>query len=1063
MNKNTKSINWLRHRLIGLIIALMLLTAITMLIIFLLFREQQETNKASQNILTTMTFAAELRKSSDNLSRFALSYLASQDTFYKERYHQELSIRKGQIPRPSNYIGGHWETTYLNDSSITPNENALAISFKQRVLNSGIPERQVSTLLEIEALSDTLSKLEVKLFLALENRSLPTKEAIHRLLDPLSDYGLIKSEIVKNIDRFYRNEILLHDIDLEQNDTISNKLIIILTILIVFTILIFALIVVTVLHINQHKVKELEEEISERKNAERKLSNNHIKLINAQRIANFASWEYDSETQSVIWSDQIYDLLEIEGKPQIVWYSLDTDAHKHFKSEMPETTVSYLDFIHPEDKASVLQVAKEQLKAVQSHRANYRLKLKNGKVKYISSVTEVKRNEDSLIITGVLKDITKDKISAIKLKNSHKELLRINTQLQEKEKELNKTNQELYAHKNKLETLIEQKTKELMFSQDLLNAFFKELPLGVVLFDKKGKVKETNPISMQLLNMPKEEILSHDISEWVITNNNSELLSPDQFPVVQALRENKPISNKEIGIKRPDGSLIWMNCHVAVLSEEYGGGVLLIYADISEKKKIEQDIIHAKEQAEKAYKSKSQFLSNMSHEIRTPLHAIIGFAELLGSKIEDKQLKHYASTIQSAGKNLSSLINDILDLAKIEAGKISLTNELIDLLQFKKELRSLFTLKASEKDLMLEIKLTSSVPRYVLIDELRLRQILFNLISNAIKFTAKGHVTVTINAKEITEDTISLHLTVKDSGKGINQDKLNEIFDDFSQESEEVSKNFGGTGLGLSITRRLVNLFNGEISVKSNIGIGSTFEIVLPEIEISPNTLTLTSLSSSKTVDLSKVCILVVDDNNDNRNLMVEHLRDLNAKILVAKNGLEATEQAESQKPDLILMDIKMPVMDGYQAAKLIINNETTAHIPIIACTASAFSQVENHILQVGFKGYLRKPVLKKDLIEELSKHLTHTPLTDGEKIIPKKNIQERFKQEIMPAWENFKATKIKNSKINLAKKIVEIAKRLDNKHLEKIGTDLTEAIYEFDVAKTNMLINKIEALINND
>ncbi|MHA7109000.1 ATP-binding protein [Sunxiuqinia elliptica] len=1061
---NRKNIIRLRGRLVLVTIVLILLTATSMSLVFILLKRQQKAHNYSQSILTTMTFAVELRKSSDNLSRFAFAYLSSQDTFYKKCYFEELSIRKGEIPRPANYAGGHWETTLLTDSSDTHYKDQPIASYEERLIASGIPKKYRNILSEIEDLSDSLAVYEKDLFEKTDNQSLSSQNAIQLFLNPTNKINHLKSEIVKKLDQFYHSEIQLYDNELEKSNDTIRQLTTILAILILFSIVTFVLILTMVFRISQYKLKGLEKEITERKKIQTKLEKNHLQLTNAQRVANFASWEYNSEQKVIVWSNQIYELLEIETKdgipPKLTW---DNPLLSHPSSTKKSNTLNFLDFIHPEDRSAVLQIANNQQKDINSHQAHYRLKLKNGKVKYISSVTEVKKDATSIIITGVLKDITNEKISEIKLKNSHKELLKANIQLQAKEKELNKANSELNRHKNHLEELVEQRTKELTYSKDILNALFKELPLGIALFDATGQATEMNPLASKIFQLPEDEIIQRETAAWNIIDKNHKPLALEDFPVMRVLKDKKPILNEDIGIINNDGTLLWFSCNFATLSDEFGGGAILVYTDISEKKKIEQDIIHAKEQAEKAYKSKSRFLSNMSHEIRTPLHAIIGFAELLDAKIEDKQLKHYASTIQSAGKNLSSLINDILDLAKIEAGKISLTNELIDLHQFKKELKSLFTLKASEKDLMLEIKLTSSVPRYVLIDELRLRQILFNLISNAIKFTAKGHVTVTINAKDITEDTISLHLTVKDSGKGINQDKLNEIFDDFSQESEEVSKNFGGTGLGLSITRRLVNLFNGEISVKSNIGIGSTFEIVLPEIEISPNTLTLTSLSSSKTVDLSKVCILVVDDNNDNRNLMVEHLRDLNAKILVAKNGLEATEQAESQKPHLILMDIKMPVMDGYQAAKLIINNETTAHIPIIACTASAFSQVENHILQVGFKGYLRKPVLKKDLIEELSKHLTHTPLSDEEKIIPKKNIQERFKQEIMPAWENFKATKIKNSKINLAKKIVEIAKRLDNKHLEKIGTDLTEAIYEFDVAKTNMLINKIEALINND
>lgn len=1050
-------------RLNSLVAILSLFFLIFLGTLCVLINEEKLINQRSQNYLRAMRLAEELKRSSDNLSRFALSYLSTGDSFFKERYVQEQQLRRGDMPYPQRYRGGHWETSYFIETLDTLVKETTNGSYHHRLVSSGISNEQYESLQKAELLLDSLSAFETALFFQLENGTLNSQEATKLLIDPFSEGSIIKFQIVKKIDQFFTQGTSSYNIDLTNLKRGNSNLILLLISLLLINIYIFIRIIITVIQAKLNKLKELQSEIAERKKVEQKLLKSQINHINAQRLANFGSWEYDFEKEEIIWSEQVLLILGLDITAELtLWPSNSDIARNNYSPKNTENLFYFMDFVHPDDRELLIQTIDKQREQFHTLHLNYRLKLKNGEIKHINATIEAIQNNGNTFLTGVIKDVTELKNAAIKIENSHRKQLNFNIQLLQKEKELQLINEELNEYKIYLENMVQKKTKELMYSNDLLNALFKELPLGVTLFNKDGQVVETNPITSKLLKMTNEEITTQKLEEWIGLDKNLNPLPPEEFPIAKTLSQRKPVKNQEIATRTADGSLLWFNCNATVISEEYGGGGILIYSDITDNKRIEQEIIHAKDQAEKANRSKSQFLSNMSHEIRTPLLAIIGFAELLDAKIKDKQLKHYVSTIQAAGKNLSSLINDILDLAKIEAGKISLSNELVDLHQFKKELKSLFILKASEKDLKLEIKLTSNTPRYILIDELRLRQILFNLISNAIKFTHKGHVTVVIDAKCIAEETISLQLTVEDTGKGISHDKLSEIFDDFCQENEEVSKNFGGTGLGLSITHRLVNLFNGKISVNSNVGIGSTFEVILPEIKTSSNTSILSSHSPSKVIDLSNYCILVVDDNNDNRNLMEEHLKELNAQILLAKNGLEATEQAITRKPHLILMDIKMPIMDGYQAAKLIFNNETTAHIPIIACTAFAFSQVEDHILQAGFKGYLRKPILKKDLIEELSKHLTDITHNDEIKIIPEKEIQEKFKHEIRPAWDSFKTTKIKNSKINLAKKVIEIAKTTDNKQLEKIGTNLLEAIFEFDVARTNILLNKVGALIND-
>ncbi|MFV0590675.1 MAG: ATP-binding protein [Draconibacterium sp.] len=1055
------------RKLTNFVVLLCLLIVVTLVTLILFFNEQRSTNTSSHNYLRAMKYAEELRRSSDNLSRFALSYLATQDTFFKERYFQELNLRRGHSSFPSMYKGGHWETSYIAESSDLTDTSSENIPYLERLQNSGLTSNHLEALIKLESLSDSLSILETNLFFQIESHSLDPAEAVKLLIGPTSNCNKIKYRIVKDIDNFFGTETIRYNADLDENKQISNNLISLLIALLVFNVYIFIRIITIVTRISNHKLNQLHKEISERKRAEECLLKNQINLINAQRIANFGSWEYDFGNKEVVWSDQVLKILGIDDKavpsPILLWD--DTRTSKRQTSSNNENIFYFMDFVHPEDKTQLIQDVKEQQKKLHSDHSNFRIKQKSGDIRYINSTIEITQNNDNTLITGVLKDVTEQRIAAIKLENSYSELQDANNQLKQKEHELKNINKELNKHKISLEKLNKKTTKELMYSKDMLDVFFKELPMGVTLFDNQGQVVETNPITTQLLKMTKEEISSYKLDEWIGLDSNLNPLAPEEFPIAKALKEQKPIINQEVAMRDRSGALIWFNCNTTVISEEYGGGGLILYSDITEKKHFEQEMINAKEQAEKAYLAKSLFLSNMSHEIRTPLHAIIGFTELLKAQIKEPKLAGYTKTIHSASKNLLMLINDILDLAKIEAGKISLNNSNINLQQFKTELFDLFNLNASKKGLELKIKLDNKAVQNIWIDELRLRQIMHNLISNAIKFTSKGSVCVMIDTTEVTDQNCTLLLTVEDTGKGIDKNKLSEIFENFSQESEDISQEFGGTGLGLSITSRLVDLFQGHITVDSKIGEGTKFQITIPNIkplELSP--MISKKQKSLLTCDFNQAKVLVVDDNDDNRNLLIEYLIEFNATVLEAKNGFEAIEQAENQTPDLILMDIKMPGMNGHEANKRLHSSNITRNIPVVACTASAFLQDENKKLSTGFKGYLRKPILKKDLIEELSKHLdskkTNAIIFNS---ILDTETKEVFRNDIATSWENFKTTKVRNSKIMLAKEITESGERLNNENIIKIGEELSNAISEFDVTKTNSLVRKIENMIENN
>lgn len=404
--------------------------------------------------------------------------------------------------------------------------------------------------------------------------------------------------------------------------------------------------------------------------------------------------------------------------------------------------------------------------------------------------------------------------------------------------------------------------------------------------------------------------------------------------------------------------------------------------EIEKRKKVELELIElnkklllANHEAQSATKAKSNFLSNMSHEIRTPMNSILGFAELLDEKIEDSKLKSFVKTIRSAGENLLVLINDILNLSKIESGKLEIINKATLIKKIFDEMMSIFTLQAEQKGLHLELSLDKKMPEVILIDAHRLKEILINLIGNALKFTDEGYIKIIV--KVINTDkhhnTIDLVIKIKDSGIGIPHDAQDKIFSMFEQQDNQDARKYGGTGLGLAISKKLALLMNGSLDVQSDVGQGSTFTLTLNHLEIASlhdNDGNDDYLTNYNLVDFEEAVILVADDIEQNRRLIKESFSDTHISIIEAVNGQEAIEKVNSTSVDLILMDIRMPVLDGYSSAKII---KEHFDIPIIALTASIMKEDLIKIKEHRFDGYLKKPVSKNELYSELSKFLKHT------------------------------------------------------------------------------------------
>ncbi|MDB5278677.1 MAG: hybrid sensor histidine kinase/response regulator [Ferruginibacter sp.] len=428
-----------------------------------------------------------------------------------------------------------------------------------------------------------------------------------------------------------------------------------------------------------------------------------------------------------------------------------------------------------------------------------------------------------------------------------------------------------------------------------------------------------------------------------------------------------------------DSSYAHINSRGYIIKNEANKAVRMIGSiqDITERKKAELETEQARIEAEEARKTQEQFLANMSHEIRTPMNGVIGMTQLLSATNLNEDQKEFVENIQQSTGNLMAIINDILDLTKIVAGKITLVQKDYLFADLITNCIKMNQYRADEKGILLHCTIDENIPPVLSGDPYRLNQILLNLVSNAIKFTHKGEVNVIINLQEQSDESVALEFIVSDTGIGIAADKIDSIFERFMQVSGDSTRKYGGTGLGLTITKQLIQLLGGSITVRSHQHEGSTFSFYLTLLkgkqQSGDNPARGETSEPNLRNALAGIHILLVEDNLVNQKVAVKLLESQGATVEVANHGKEAIELLKDIRADIILMDIQMPEMDGYEATKIIRYQmpEEVSKLPIIAMTASALISDQKKCLFAGMNDYIAKPYQAIDLYKKILQQLT--------------------------------------------------------------------------------------------
>lgn len=641
-----------------------------------------------------------------------------------------------------------------------------------------------------------------------------------------------------------------------------------------------------------------------------------------------------------------------------------------------------------------------------------------------------------------------------------------------KQKEIEK---ELNIYQEKLEQLVVTRTSELKNTISILNSTIESTSEGIVVVNSDNVITKYNKRFLEFWNFKEEDINNNDwnviIEELINLTVNPEI-GRERIRVVNQTKELSDTYQFEL----KDGRIVERTTVPQLIEGEIVGRVWN-YKDITERATFVKELQKAKEFAENANSAKGIFLANMSHEIRSPLNAVIGFSSLLHSQLERTDLKEYVDSIKTSGQTLLNLINDILDLSKIEAGKMHIHNAPVNFRALIIETEQIFTIKTNEKQINVINDFQENFPVSLEFDELRLRQILINLIGNAVKFTDSGFIKIKLSHKLKNSNIADISISIIDSGIGISDEHLEKIFDNFQQQEDQDNRKYGGTGLGLAITKRLIELMNGKISLTSTVNEGSTFTIIFKDVKISKQ---LAPEIISKRININQIKfssskVLIIDNDPMILLMFKSFFKGSGIKIFTAKSGIDGNKAIAKEKFDLIILDILMPDMDGFETLDLFKKNSFVKDIPVISMTASSTFQKFSDDKRIKlFNGQLNKPFMLEDIYIELTKYLPYKTIENNELKFEKnvfslvhKNdaclspeIISYFEESVSPLWENLQQRPSMSKADEMAKVVLKIGNKYKSDAIIAYGNEISFCVINFDIEKLKLTLNKYPDLL---
>jgi len=787
-------------------------------------------------------------------------------------------------------------------------------------------------------------------------------------------------------------------------------------------------------------------DISALKNAEAALRQSEADLINAQEIAGMGSWELDLEKNVAKWSRNLCRI-----------YGYDDDTQPSYEK--------FLQLVHPEDKCIIEEMSTVLEMTRMPVSRDLRIVRPDGKILWINdSVVPVYRHNRLTSLKGVNIDIT--------------------------------------SKKEADELILKQKNR--------LNAIINSIPDIFFVVDSKGYFLEYYCSTPEILLIPEDKVIGSCILD-VFSPADGEL---HLSKVHEALSLNQlityeysltmgtsvtywegrigPIESDTVSIvirnitkrREAENKVKELNANLELRIRERTEQLetlnMNLRTEIEERNKAEIEMAIARKEAEDANRAKSVFLANMSHEIRTPMNAILGYAELLGSLISGQPQTEYLASIKSSGRTLLTLINDILDLSKIEAGKMELEYEYISTASYFPDCARIFEFKVLEKGLELVTSISEITPASILIDSVRLRQVILNLISNALRFTDKGRISLNVMTENFRELSYTanyengicdLVIEVVDTGIGIDSEFHKAIFGSFFQVRGRTGR--GGTGLGLAISQRLVEMMNGSIDVRSEAGSGTRFIVRIPDLRYDRNPGKLFGQSSIGQDDIvfEKATILIVDDIYDNRKFLIDALGRSGFSVFEAEDGPAALDFLDKIRPDLIISDIRMPVMTGFELLEKIHADERLKQIPVIAYSASVMKEQREKIKHSRFAGLLIKPVQVEDLLKELMRHLPYElkrhdsisqpQISEPHEIADQNRLITELEGPYFKTWQTFEVRQPIRQIMAFGEDLKALGVRHNCDRITLYGENLLNAAYGFNIESILRLLTQYPDLIS--